>query len=141
MALEAPQALLMLVGWKLSGNSVLLPLPLLLPALLSLAVALAIGGSDRPRRALRAFVALVMLAAAISTFLFLYIQANKVGSGRVRLYQGRYLLPILPFAALVVPRLSLGGARGTRILRRAVIVISTAGCPALALFLALRTWH
>ena len=141
MTEEAPLGLFELVGWKLSGYNVVLPLALLAVPTLSLIAAVALGGSDEPRAALRVFVMILVLASASSTFLFLYIQNSGVGSNRVQGYQGRYFLPILPFAGLVIPAWNSNGTRLARAVRALMIGSSCLTVAALALFLALRPWQ
>jgi uncharacterized membrane protein len=141
MVLETPHAVVQLVGWKLSAFTVPLPFILVALPMLALSVAFAIGGSPEPRPPLRLFALLVVLACTSTTFLFLYIQNTPVGDGRVAGYQGRYLLPILPFLALVIPRWASLGPRRETYLRALAVVGDALTVVALTLFLALRTWR
>jgi len=140
MVREIPNSFATLVGWKLSGNSVMLPFPLLAVSAVSLVVALVVGGSGELRGKRRLVVGLLVLASAASTFLLLYIQNSRVGGAHVDAYQGRYLLPVLPFVTLLIPPLDPGGVARGPALRVLVVGCSCCVAVALLLFLALRSW-
>ena len=83
---------------------------------------------------------MIVSTVACATFAFLYIQNTAVGAQRVEAYQGRYLIPLLPFVALVLPaRIKLDPAKEE--LRRSIVVgLGGLATVCLTLFLAFRVW-
>jgi uncharacterized membrane protein len=141
MIVGAPRAILLLIGWKLSSLSVLLPWSLIALSALTLALAVWRSGIDAPAAPwFRRVVLLVIMSGTCATFTFLYIQNSPVGAFRIHGYQGRYLIPLLPFCALVIPKklatIVPTDARSQHLLGAGGVL----GTVAVTLFLALRSW-
>jgi uncharacterized membrane protein len=140
MILEAPRAVVMLLGRRLSALNVFLPWGLVAMSGLTLVLAIASSATKAARPAFRIFVSLVVLVAACATFAFLYVQNTAVGGARVEAYQGRYLLPLLPFVALMLRRSSKLGPANEDLRRAIVGALGSFASVSLTLFLALRVW-
>jgi uncharacterized membrane protein len=140
MILEAPRAIVMLLGRRLSALNVFFPWALVAMSGVTLVLAIVWSAGVAASRSFRRFALMILFAAACATFAFLYIQSTMVGAQRVQAYQGRYLLPLLPFVTLILPRSSKLAPMNEELRRP---IIAALGCLAtifLTLFLALRTW-
>lgn len=138
MAAQAPQLLFELVGRERISHWLKLPWRLVLPPTLALLTAFAISGTAETRLPQRLAVLLLVAASISATFLFLYLQDTVVGAARVNGYQGRYLLPIIPFLTLALPRWTPFGQRGNELLRMLVIAANSLFAVVVTLFLWLR---
>jgi uncharacterized membrane protein len=138
---DAPIAALTLIGWKLTSSAVVLPWAILAFSGSTLLLALATSGF-RTSLALqfRLFMLLVIAVSAFTTFAFLYLQNTPVGVIAVHGYQGRYLLPLLPFAALFIPRLITTSSAGEGRVQPLLVLGGVSGAMTTTLFLALRIW-
>ncbi|WP_242182616.1 DUF2142 domain-containing protein [Sphingomonas sp. CARO-RG-8B-R24-01] len=136
----APYALKTMLGNSLSDLKVHVPFWYLLASMVALASAVLSFGAYRLPMLFRAFVGIVVTGCATATFLFLYIQNSPVAGVDVAGYQGRYLLPILPFVALIIPynRVSIMVAEPPA--RALTAVCGVVSVWAITVFLALRTW-
>jgi uncharacterized membrane protein len=141
MIVGAPRAILLLIGWKLSSLSVLLPWSLIALSALTLALAVWRSGSDVPAAPwFRRVVLLVIMSGTCATFTFLYIQNSPVGAFRIHGYQGRYLIPLLPFCALVIPKKRAANVPIDARSQHLVAAGGILGTVSVILFLALRSW-
>ena len=128
-----------MVGKELSDRSIILPRPVVYFAIGLLGVSLLRSGAGFRRLPPRALSLLIVLGCATATFAFLYIQNSPVGHSFVEGYQGRYLLPLVPFLAFGMPALSrrLAPSLVGNSIMAAGGALSTVS---LALFLTLRSW-
>ena len=140
MILDAPRAIVMMLGRRLSALNVFLPWVLVAMAGLTLGLAIVSSAGTVTTRSFRIFALMVVSAAACATFASLYIQNTAVGAQRVEAYQGRYLLPLLPFATLTfLVRNKLDSAKEET--RRSIIGgLGTLSTMCVTLFLAFRAW-
>lgn len=140
MIKQAPQIPVHLMGKYLSSWDVRTPRLLLKFCGVILAFSVLSSGSKRGGPLFRTFVALVIAAGATATFAFLYVQNSVVGGPQVQGYQGRYLIPLLPFLALVVPWIAWPRWMTELRMRLAVGLGGTLTVAVLTAGLALRTW-
>ena len=139
MIVQAPFAAITLIGRKLSDLRVLLPWAVVAMSAVTLAAGAITSGSRRVRLPLHLFAFVIVAGCAAATFLFLYVQNSAVGSTRVEAYQGRYLIPLLPFLAFVVP--PVRPLESIRIAARSWVGFGgTLATISVALFLTVRTW-
>lgn len=141
MATQAPKLLIQLGGRQISSHPMQLPWLLIVPPVLALVAALAVSGTRQTPRLLRLFVLLVLAACTSATFLFLYLQDTPVGAAQVRGYQGRYLLPIIPFLALALPPWNPLGMRENGRIRAIVIGLDAVIAIATVSYLWLHPWR
>jgi uncharacterized membrane protein len=140
MILDAPRAIVMMLGRRLSALNVFLPWALVAMSGITLVLAIVWSAGVAASRSFRIFALVIPSAVACATFSFLYIQNTAVGAQRVEAYQGRYLLPLIPFLTLSLPILSKL-AVGNEEFRRSIIgALGGLTTIALVVFLALRTW-
>src|SRR5206468_1132192 len=140
MIREAPRAVVMLLGRNLSALNVLLPWALVALSGLTLALATVSSASAAAGRSFRIFALLIVSAAACATFAFLYVQNTAVGGPQVEAYQGRYLLPLLPFATLILPMASKLIPANEDLRRSIIGGLGSLATVSLTLFLAFRLW-
>lgn len=140
MILDAPRATVMMLGRRLSALNVFLPWAFVAMSGFTLVLAIVSSAGATATRSLRTFAIVIVSTVACATFAFLYIQNTAVGAQRVEAYQGRYLIPLLPFVALVLPaRIKLDPAKEE--LRRSIVVgLGGLATVCLTLFLAFRVW-
>ncbi|RYD25888.1 MAG: DUF2142 domain-containing protein [Lysobacteraceae bacterium] len=140
IVLETPNNLKTIIGRKLSDQKVLLPWIIVLVSAATLALAAATAGTRMTKIPIRIATFLLVAACAGATFAFLYIQNSPVGGLRVDGYQGRYLIPLIPFVALLLPPPASWLPVNRATSRRAVALGGSAVTISLAIFLAARTW-
>ncbi|MBI0477245.1 DUF2142 domain-containing protein [Sphingomonas sp. MA1305] len=127
-------------GSLLCAQDVLPPESLLLFALLVAAFAMVYSGSRYPNMVLRIIALIIICAGGAATFVFLYIQNSAAGGAEVEGYQGRYLIPLLPVLALVVPPIPRPEGMTEIRMRQIVGLGGSVSVLALAAFLTLRAW-
>jgi uncharacterized membrane protein len=140
MILESPHVGSELIGSRLAAWNVFLPKQLFALSAITLALASLASGVNVPDLRVR-FITMALLAAGASaTFAFLYLQNSIVGGPEVIGYQGRYLLPLLPFIALVLPKLGDWRFVDDRRLRQFVAAGGCLATVSLVLFFSFRAW-
>ena len=72
-------------------------------------------------------IGLAIVASVFATFMAQYLSWTSVGAAMIDGVQGRYFLPLIPFAALVVPPLGLRAFPVRWLLAAPAVVAATAG--------------
>jgi uncharacterized membrane protein len=140
MILQLPYVWVTMIGRKLSDLKVLLPWVLVVLSSVVLLTGAAVSGRPNTKILLRGSIFLILAASATATFAFLYLQNSAVGVPWVEGYQGRYLIPLLPFAAFLVPPIERLQTTTANWFTQIAGVSGALAIVLLVVFLGVRTW-
>ena len=137
----APTFLAQMVGRKLGWLNILLPVTTVLLALTTLLASYIFrGGLAVFSKSLGSFVAFLIAGSIFATSLLLYLQFTPVGKPTIDGFQGRYLIPLLPFVSLILPGMQSSIAWKNR-LTYAVICVSALNGGVTVYTSWLNYWH
>ena len=137
---QLPQSVSTLLGSRLSDLSVSTPHWLIMLSGLLLIISTVRSGRSGVYGLWRLPIGLILLTCMLLPFVFLYIQNTPVGATSVEGYQGRYMLPILPFLALMIPLYKTNKFKLEIYISQGSAFGSVASMAILAIFLLFRTW-